>query len=110
MSTKKFTKIDKRNTAYSYFDFYCECGLDISIGQRPSFQKFFLIREWCWNTWGSSKELHNWIDDQNALKYNPSMFILHSQNEHWSWGNENYKPRIYLRTEKELSLYLLKWQ
>lgn len=102
----KIKKVDKRNTAYSYFEFYDESFHEHWFtSNHRYFQKFFMIRDWCWKTWGSSKEIHNWIDD-NVTNYNR---YLHSQNEHWSWGNENYKPRIYLRTEKELSLYLLTW-
>lgn len=109
MSNKKFKKIDKRHTAYSYFNFYAEYVFDPWNSKYAGFQQFFIIREWCWQTWGPSKEIQNWIDDENNRLYNKHYGELHSQNEYWSWGNEEYKPRIYFRTEKELSLYLMKW-
>ena len=107
MPTKKFTKIDKRHTGHSYFEFYTDWFYEPWYSNSAlSFQRFCMIRDWCWQTWGSSKEINNWIKDVNDR----SRCELYSQNEHWSWGNEGFKPRIYLCTEKELSLYLLKWQ
>ena len=106
MSTKKFTKIDKRHKGYSYFEFYTDWFYEPWYSNHAlSLQRFYMIRDWCWQTWGSSKEINNWITDVNY----EFQYDLHSQNEHWSWGHEDLKPRIYLRTEKELSLYLLKW-
>lgn len=68
-------------------------------------QDWFLLREWCWETWGPSKEIDDWLDSYGLL---PGPAV--SQNAQWAWQNDKYSTRIYLADEKELNWFKLRWQ
>ena len=57
--------------------------------------EFVKMRQWAWETWGPSCEIAFY--DQLEKDYV------------WSRDQENDHLRIYLKTEKELSWFLLKW-
>lgn len=61
--------------------------------------KLVTVRNWCWEVWGASCEREFWQIAPNA-------------NQHWAWscndGNDVYR-RIYLKTDTELSIYLLQF-
>ena len=97
---KKFIKLDKRHTGEVHFDYYIPFN---RYSNGTNNQSFYIYRNWCWETWGSSKELVYWLKDE---KY-PIIPVSH--NDHWCWQNDEYATRIYLSTEKELSIFLLKW-
>jgi hypothetical protein len=48
------------------------------------------------------EKLLEWVEDQGNIH-------AHCQNEHWSWQSDIYHVRLYLRTDKELSFFLLRW-
>ena len=106
--TKKiFHKLDRRNTGYGIWTYYINkprTGSSIVFGLHESYQKFHEWRNWCWQTWGPSKELPSWLEDLR----NPNTIAV-SHNENWCWQNDQFATRIYLRTDKDLSLFLLKW-
>lgn len=52
-------------------------------------------REWCWTTWGPSRELL-WS-------------IAGTPDAVWSWDTEHSNRRIYLKTDAELVLFELKF-
>ena len=58
--------------------------------------KMFAVRNWCWEVWGASCEREYWFKDPNA-------------NQHWSWSSSDQFRRIYLRTDTDLSIYMLKF-
>lgn len=102
-----FHKLDRRNTGYGNWTYYLNkprMGNSIIFGLQESYQKFYEWRNWCWQTWGPSKELQHWLEDLR----NPNQLAV-SHNEQWCWQNDEYATRIYLRTDKELSIFLLKW-
>jgi hypothetical protein len=74
--------------------------------RNASRQLFNSWRAWCWESWGASKELEDWLDD---VIYRGEAHELQSHNEHWSWTNTMDQSRIYLRGDAELTLFLLKW-
>lgn len=108
-------KVVKTNGKYnSYPDFLY--NITVEYGRRsPSRnesiimkQDWFAVREWCWETWGPSKELEDWlIDRQLAIN---EMDKLVGHNVHWCWQNNQYASRIYLATDKELNWFKLRWQ
>ncbi len=108
MNRKFFKKLDKRNTGHGhwtyYVDRYISRGLTNSITLHDANQKFFNWREWCWSTWGPSKELDYWLDD---YRHPTGEHVSH--NTHWCWQNDRFNTRIYLKDDKELSAFLLKW-
>ena len=98
--SKKFFKLDGRHTGFRHFAYYIPLKYTIDIND----QIFYLYRNWCWETWGPSKELVYWLED---IRH--PMILPVSHNAHWAWQNDEYATRLYLRTEKELSIFLLKW-
>ena len=99
--TIKIKKLDKRHTGYGKFKY--------AVHSNSLYSKeFYDIRSWMWSTWGASKELKDWmIDSRIILSKSES---LGCQNEYWSWQNDDYHRRLYLRTDKELVLFKLRWE
>lgn len=78
----------------------------IVLGNRFSLDQydFCEIREWCWITFGPSKELENIIDD-NLNSYDK---IIH-HNKQWCWQYDEFNKRIYLYSDIEASLFTLRF-
>lgn len=106
MKYKIFKKLDRRSTGHKEWQYYVNRPNRVSLYDAT--QQFYVWREWCWSTWGSSKELHNWVYDREFVR-SYSAGISTSDNDHWCWLHDQYSSRIYLRTDKELSQFLLKW-
>lgn len=108
MKNKNFTKLDRRHTGFGEWKYFIDRPPIYDQGKFitafETKQIFFMWRSWCWETWGPSKELEEWLD---ALR-NP-MLIPFCQNQNWCWQNNSHNTRIYLRDDKELSHFLLKW-
>ena len=91
---------DGRFKGSRYFKYY----VDLECQYAETNEKnFFAVREWCWETYGPSKEIDSWLRDKNK-----SSDII-SQNQKWCWHNDAYTARIYLRTNKEADWFTLKW-
>ena len=97
----KYKKLDGRNLGYGYFKYYV-VPLDFKKNARCYFHE---MREWCWNTWGSSKELCEWVLDEKTTDHTSSC-----KNSHWSWQNDDYYRRIYLRTDEDFMFFKLRWE
>lgn len=63
---------------------------------------FLKWREWCWSTWGSSKELFEY--DHTDL-FNEA----NSSNPHWCWSNDLFNSRIYFKSDREVTEFTLYW-
>lgn len=98
----KLRKLDRRHTGYDHFQYM----IDFSGGTVSTIDDFYQLREWCWETWGSSKELTNWLFIKTSTAGTGKRYC---QNEHWCWQNDTYATRIYLRTEAECSHFILRW-
>lgn len=98
-------RTDKRHTGNLFWQYV------VIIDRRPTTvfgkpsmiqrtQDLNEIRNWCWETYGSSCELERWLDipDESVGK-----------NEHWCWHTNFDNWKIYLRTEKEANWFKLKW-
>lgn len=106
VKNKIFTKLDRRNTGFGYWEYYInrpKRAFNSNLSLYECQQTFFSWREWCWQTWGPSKELDDWLED---IRQNKDAV---SHNEYWCFQNRDYSTRIYLKSNKELSLFLLKW-
>jgi hypothetical protein len=90
-------KLDKRNVGHIHWKYHV-----ISSMSTNYLQNFFELREWCWDTWGPSKELPYWLNDVKKSK-------TLCQNEHWCWVSNESDVRIYLRNDPEYTLFTLKW-
>jgi hypothetical protein len=98
------TKLDRRHTGYGHFTYYVKPR--VSYLEYNNKQTFHEWRDWCWETWGSSKEIDEWLRDIRTRTLAKSV----SHNEHWVWQNDEHSCRIFLRTDAELALFLLKWK
>ena len=96
--TIKVKKLDKRNTGYGKFKY--------AVTSTSLYAKeFYEIRAWMWDTWCASKELKDWM-----LDYRIALADVGCQNEHWCWQSDEYNRRLFLRTDKELVLFRLRWE
>ena len=108
-------KVTKTNGKYNcYPEFKYAMSVDYSK-RAPSRnegillkQEWFTVREWCWETWGASKELEDWLIDSHLAINEMDKLVGH--NAHWCWQNNNYSTKIYLATDKELNWFKLRWQ
>ena len=101
----KVSKLDKRHKGHEYFTFYIS---ENNYGFTTN--TFCTIREWCWTTFGPSKEINFWLDEKRPSYLTPKFHgdSIHC-NVHWSWQSDNYNRRIYLFGDKELVLYKLRF-
>ena len=98
--TLKIQKLDRRNNGHKQWKYYVNVQPNATLITYK--QLYSQIREWCWTTWGASKELNEWMVDSNVNVY--------CHNEHWCWQNDEYCRRIYLRSDAELVLLKLRWE
>lgn len=96
----KAKRSDNRNACYPYFKYV--------IQPKKSDNDFFTIRNWCWETFGSSKEIEAWLRDKNP-RYSGSTTTPVSHNLQWAWKYGLYSSDIYLATDKEYSFFLLRF-
>lgn len=94
-------KTDARFVGSNRFKYY------IKIKPRhdeSATEEFFKLRVWCWETWGPSREVNSRVaNDYIVNKYTDD------SNEHWSWLNDEYRARLYLKDKNEVALFQLKW-
>lgn len=104
--------LDGRHKGSHCWKYFVDCPTGLVIRQR-----FFEWRNWCNSTWGDSKELDEILDDRRhdlfvhsmigntpqITKYDPI-----SHNKHWCWNTVS-KYRLYLKSDEELSYFLLRW-
>jgi len=99
----KTNKLDRRHNGGLFWKYYITLpNRSFPRNEREPMNNFFQMREWAWQTWGPSKELLEWMADRT----NESALC---QNEHWAWQSDKYHTRLYLRTDKELSFFMLRW-
>ena len=105
-------KLDKRNTAYPHFSHSIEenvyrtartTWIRAGVDEHKEIN-FFTLREWFWESFGSSKEFRYWQahQDPNVIKVN------RSDNDQWCWDTEFGKQKIYV-TEQVLTAFNIKW-
>lgn len=105
MNKINYKKLDRRNNGHEIWKYYVNrprSGVMQRITLFEANQKFYEWRNWCWETWGPSKEITDWLEDQS----NESAI---SQNQHWSWQRDKFSTRIYLRNDEELTFFKLRW-
>ncbi len=100
--TIRIKKLDGRNTGYGKFKYAVE-------SQSLHSSEFYDLRKWMWDTWGASKELKEWIHGDLVIRAGGEQLVS-CQNENWCWQNDEYHRRLYLRTDKELVIFKLRWE
>src|ERR1035437_5855301 len=97
----KITKLGLTNCGNEDWQYCIEYYDPPSFIESENTQTFFDIRKWCWETWGASKELPEWLNDDSPEAT--------CRNEYWCWKLSDLNRRIYLRTDKELFMLKLRW-
>lgn len=97
----KLIELDGRHNGFKDWKYYVKPP--ITQHYKINKQLFFNWREWCWKTWGPSKEL--------TMFDNTDLFDgVHSSNAHWCWLNDEHgRCRIYLKTDEDASAFILNW-
>lgn len=102
-ATPKFTvsKLDTRFAGHRHLKYRIKLLGDYTV----RYDQYIQIRNWCWDTWGSSCERDILIE----LADKDESFI-----RRWSWHAEKYNKRfydlyIYLATDQEYVMFKLKW-
>lgn len=112
MKTENYNKLRKNNNGYGHFMYYINRPRLSSESKKyhtlySSTQQFFRWRDYCWTNYGPSKEINNWLLD---IKFDGTLDpIAVHHNEYWSWQNNEYGTRIYLKSDAELTPFLLVW-
>lgn len=81
--------LDRRMTGHDDFEKCVDFG-------NHNIDRFIEVRNWCWEQWGSSCE----------FEYRKK---LSDPNPSWCWLTDEWRIRIYLRSTKEVSCFLLRW-
>jgi len=94
MFMMRIRKIDNRNRLYGEFEYQI----------RMPTSMFLEVRQWCWDTWGSTVE-YFWY---NEYKRSPAC------NSAWCFDTDYSNTRrktgvIYLATDQEMDLFYIKW-
>ena len=94
-STMKIRKIDNRNDLFG--DFVWQITMTV--------EEFLSIRDWCCETLGPTVEYQWW--NKHGPKRNATLWSFDSR-PYNKYNNIKF-PAIYLRGDKELALFNLKW-
>ena len=84
-------KLDGRHNGVSIFKY----GVEFKFSELDDFCR---VREWCWTNFGPSREYEKWASG------------VHSKNPRWAWDCNQYKNRIYIGTDTEYSMFLMKFK
>lgn len=97
----KLIRLDRRHKGYPDWAYFAHNPIYTPVRER--IQLFCAWREWCWQTWGASKEL-------GAFTHYDLFDGEHCSNPHWCWLSDDHgRRRIYLRTDQDASAFSLQW-
>ncbi len=94
-------RTDRRHTGSYMFKYYVEVKNSNYEERKLVKEKFFELRQWCWETWGPSREVDQYASIENAW--------TEDQNPAWAWINDQYRFRLYLCGKEEAAHFALKW-
>jgi hypothetical protein len=86
----KLKKLDARMSGHGSFTHFMEYKFNDSA-------KFINCRNWCWQQWGPSCELEFWFKNKDTA------------NQHWCWMMDQWRVRVYFKTEAEAQWFGLKF-
>lgn len=108
MKDQIYQKIDGRHTGNGQWAYFTKLPPSWKSSKYSINQTFYKHYAWCWETWGPSKIIHDWYEDFKSGVVKSDAF---AHNEHWVYEiREVGGNRIFLRSDNELSLFLLKWR
>ena len=96
MKQYTITQLDRRHRGYTLFTHYITPVWSQKLEDKI---KFFEWRTWCWTTWGPGMER------DKAIEFGSNHYSVGL----WAWHTEQGARRLYFRSERELSWFILKW-
>ena len=90
--TYKVKRLTRQYNGHRHFKYLIQ---PTDVNQIITRQQIAEWREWCWATWGPSREL--------LWAINGALDVV------WAWDTDNGNKRIYLKSDAELVLFQLKW-
>lgn len=103
MDEYQVVEIDKRFLGHRWFRYaICASPGTFAIKEYVLFNKY---RDWCITTMGPSTEIEGYpiatvLDPTVASGWYPNLM--------WSWKTET--PRIYLKSDTELTMFTMRWK
>lgn len=94
-------KTDKRHLGHDRFKYYVNISAKEWGEHKLIMEKFFELRQWCWENWGPSREITAYSDIEGCWQGD--------QNHAWSWVNDEHRARLYLCGKEEATYFALKW-
>lgn len=94
-------KTDRRHTGSDRFKYYVEIKATKHGEWALAKEKFFEMRQWCWETWGPSREVDQYTSFDESYK--------EDQSHAWAWINDQHRYRLYLGNKEEAAHFTLRW-
>mgnify|MGYP003350384398 FL=1 len=105
------TKLDRRHTGYNVMKYYIEVNRFEVHGKDERTRFFKDYRAWCWDQFGPGCEL-----DYVAITLGTTSIVTPEEKifglptrEMWAWRTDYDNQRIFLKSDRELSWFKLKW-
>lgn len=92
MKSYTVKRITRQYNGHGHYQWLVQCGVCDEIQNQQDLSAW---REWCWQTWGASREL-KWAITRPPVPV-------------WAWDTEFRHKRLYLRSDAELTLFQLKF-
>lgn len=106
-------RLDGRFTYRDMFEYCIKFGGRMSHGQGPL--AFTQVQKWFFETYGWSAEIRQyneiikWVTTSNRWLKSSPLELPTECNRHWSWTNGYDDLRIYVKSDKELNFFQLRW-
>lgn len=92
MKPYRVKQLTRQYNGFNHYKWLIECGVPDETQNRHELADW---RDWCWQTWGPSRELL-WAITRPPVPV-------------WAWDTEFRHRRIYLKSDAELALFQLKF-
>lgn len=92
MKRYRIKKLTRQYNGFDHYKWLIECDVPDEIQNQHDLADW---REFCWQTWGASRELL-WAITRKPVPV-------------WAWDTEWRHKRLYLRSDAELSIFQLKF-
>ena len=106
-------RLDGRFTYRELFQYTIKWPSRMSNGQGPL--HFTRVQKWFTETYGWSAEVRQyaeiraWVATSNRWLKGQLLEVPAECSEHWSWTNGYDDLRIYVKSDKELNFFQLRW-
>jgi hypothetical protein len=92
MKTYRVKQLTRQYNGFNHYKWLIQCGLRDETQNRLDLADW---REFCWQTWGPSRELL-WAITRPPVPV-------------WAWDTEFRHKRLYLKGDQELTLFELRF-